>query len=117
MPCPARRCSTASTGCYSESDEHTVNLVEVNDAVSAALAWRLFPRSVSGRVNRRRGIVPTTLVRAGVIRLSGGGYQIFGWDEKGELRPDLTVSHRFTGVQRVMSSAGAPETASAGDSR
>jgi uncharacterized protein DUF4388 len=50
-------------------------------------------------------------------RLSGGGYQIFGWDEKGELRPDLTVSHRFTGVQRVMSSAGAPETASAGDSR
>lgn len=50
-------------------------------------------------------------------RLSSGGYQIFGWDENGELRPDLTVSHRFTGVQRVMSSGGPTEAAAAGDSR
>ena len=37
-------------------------------------------------------------------RLSPGGYQVFGWDENGELRPDLTVSHRFTGLQRAMTS-------------
>ena len=50
-------------------------------------------------------------------RLSSGGYQIFGWDEAGELRPDLTVSHRFTGVQRAMSSGGPTEAAAAGDRR
>jgi len=38
-------------------------------------------------------------------RLSAGGYQVYGWDQDGDLRPDLTVSHRFTGLQRTL---GAP---------
>lgn len=40
-------------------------------------------------------------------RLSRGGYQLYGWDADGELHPDLTISHRFTGLQRMLS--GVPE--------
>ena len=36
-------------------------------------------------------------------RLSRGGYQLYGWDTDGELHPELTVSHRFTGLQRMLS--------------
>ena len=51
-------------------------------------------------------------------RLSAGGYQVYGWDAKGELQPDLTVSHRFTGLQRTLGGAPSalepPARASAG---
>jgi hypothetical protein len=36
-------------------------------------------------------------------RVSRGGYQLYGWDADGELHPDLTISHRFTGLQRMLS--------------
>jgi len=42
-------------------------------------------------------------------RLSRGGYQLYGWDADGELRPDLTVSHRFSGLQRMLSGVASGE--------
>ena len=42
-------------------------------------------------------------------RLSRGGYQLYGWDADGELRPDLTVSHRFSGLQRMLSGVASDE--------
>lgn len=42
-------------------------------------------------------------------RLSRGGYQLYGWDADGELHPDLTVSHRFSGLQRMLSGVAGSE--------
>ena len=42
-------------------------------------------------------------------RIARGGYQLYGWDADGELHPDLTVSHRFTGIQRMLSGVADPE--------
>jgi hypothetical protein len=46
-------------------------------------------------------------------RLSAGGYQLYGWDGEGELHPELTLSHRFTALQRMMS--GVESSQSGGD--
>jgi len=46
------------------------------------------------------------------FRLSRGGYQLFGWDADGDLHPDLTVSHRFTGLQRMLSGVADLESGS-----
>jgi hypothetical protein len=45
------------------------------------------------------------------FRLSRGGYQLYGWDARGELHPDLTVSHQFTGLQRMLNRVDATEPA------
>ncbi|HXV77509.1 MAG TPA: DUF4388 domain-containing protein [Candidatus Polarisedimenticolaceae bacterium] len=37
------------------------------------------------------------------FRLSASGYQLYGWDGAGELRPNLTLARRFTAIQRMMS--------------